>query len=38
MSNLQWGFEIQTDNLISARRLDPVIVTLQKEKKYIAEL
>ena len=30
---LLWDFEIQTDHLISARRLDLVIVKKKKKKK-----
>ena len=30
---LLWYFDIQTDHLISARRLDPIIINKKKNKK-----
>ena len=29
----QWDFDIQTDHLISARRLDLIIINVKKKKK-----
>ena len=33
--NILWDFEVQTDNLISARWPDPVIVNKKKKRIYL---
>ena len=34
MHKILWGFEIQTDHLISTRRPDLVIINKKKERTY----